>query len=75
MSKNRGNQSKKSTDNQGYFGPDITGVKVSNDYLRSQEVEQAIGNEQTSKWQRFKAFFQNGRLRFATGIIMLMTGI
>ena len=75
MSKNRGNQSKKNSDNQGYYGPDITGVKESNDYIRSREVEQAIDNEQMSKWQRFIAFFQNGRLRFATGIVLLLTGV
>ena len=74
MSKNRGKQSKKSNDNQD-FNPDISAIKESNDYIRSQEVNQAIDNDQQSKWQRFIAFFQNGRMRFATGIIMLMTGI
>ena len=75
MSKSQGTPNKKINENQGYFNPDISGVKKSDDYRRSREVEQAIDNENVSKWQRFKAFFQNGRLRFATGIIMLLTGI
>ena len=75
MSKSQGTPNKKMNENQGYFNPDISGVKKSEDYRKSREVEQAIDNENVSKWQRFKAFFQNGRLRFATGIIMLMTGI
>ena len=75
MSKSQGNPNKKMNENQGYFNPDISGVKKSEDYRKSREVEQAIDNENVSKWQRFKAFFQNGRLRFATGIIMLMAGI
>ena len=62
-------------DSQGYYGPDISGVKKSKDYLKSREVEEAIDNENVTKWQRFKAFFQNGRLRFATGIVLLLTGI
>ena len=75
MSKSQGNPNKKMNENQGYFNPDISGVKKSEDYRKSREVEQAIDNENVSKWQRFKAFFQNGRSRFATGIIMLMAGI
>ena len=75
MSKSQGNHNKKMNDSQGYFGPDISGVKKSKDYIRSREVEEAIDNENVTKWQRFKAFFQNGRLRFATGIVMLLTGI
>ena len=75
MSKNKSNPSNKIVDNQGYYNPDITAVKKSDDYLRRQEAEQAIANEGVTKLQRFKAFFQNGRLRFATGIIMLLTGI
>jgi len=75
MSKNKSNPSNKIVDNQGCYNPDITAVKKSDDYLRRQEAEQAIANEGVTKLQRFKAFFQNGRLRFATGIIMLLTGI
>jgi len=75
MSKSQGNHNKKSSDNQGYFGPDISGVKQSEAYRKKREVEEAIDNEKVTKWQRFKAFFQNGRMRLATGIIMLMTGI
>ena len=75
MGKNKVKHNSKITDNQGYYGPDISGVEKSEDYRKRQEVEQAIENEHVTKWQRFMAFFQNGRLRFAVGIIMLMTGI
>ena len=75
MSKSQSNHNKKMNDNQGYFGPDITNVQKSEEYRRSREVEEAIDNERLSKWQRFMAFFQNGRLRFVTGIILLLTGI
>ena len=75
MSKNKGNQNNKTSDNQGYNYPDISGVQQSEYYRKKLEAEQAIENENVTKWQRFKAFFQNGRLRFATGIIMLMIGI
>ena len=75
MSKNRSNHNSKVSEDQGYFNPDITNVKKSNDYLRRQEAEEAIDNENVTKWQRFLAFFQNGRLRFAMGIILSLTGI
>ncbi len=75
MSRNQGNHHKKTSENQDFFHPDISGVQKSEDYLKRQEVEQAIDNENVTKWQRFLAFFQNGRLRFVTGILMLMTGI
>ena len=75
MSKNKGNQNSKISDNQGYNYPDISAVQKSEDYQRKLAAEQAIDNENLTKWKRFKAFFQNGRLRFATGIIMLLTGI
>ena len=65
----------KTKDNQDFFHPDISGVQKSEDYRKRQEVEQAIDKENVTKWQRFLAFFQNGRLRFVTGILMLMTGI
>ena len=63
MSKSQGNHNKKMSENQGYYGPDISGVQTSED------------NDKLTRKQRFMAFFQNGRLKFATGIIMLMTGI
>ena len=75
MSKNKGKQNKKISENQGIFNPDISGVKKSDDYRKSLQVEEAIDRENVTRWQQFMAFFQNGRLRFATGIIMLMTGI
>ena len=75
MSKKQGNHNKKASDNQGYFNPDISGVQQSEEFLRKKQVEEAIDNEGITKWQRFMAFFQNGRLRFATGIILLLTGV
>ena len=75
MSKNQNNHNKKMSDQQGYFGPDISAVKKTDDYRKSREAEEAIAREGQTKWQRFMAFFQNGRLRFATGIILLLTGI
>ncbi|MBQ3731104.1 MAG: hypothetical protein IJS04_05130, partial [Muribaculaceae bacterium] len=69
MSKNQNNHNKKMSDQQGYFGPDISAVKKTDDYRKSREAEEAIAREGQTKWQRFMAFFQNGRLRFATGII------
>ena len=75
MSKSQGNHNKKMSENQGYYGPDISGVQTSEDYRKRQEVERAIDNDKLTRKQRFMAFFQNGRLKFATGIIMLMTGI
>ena len=76
MSKSPGNHNKRITDNQGYYShPDISGVQKSNEYRKRQEVEEAIDKENQTKWQRFMAFFQNGRMKFATGIIMLLTGI
>ena len=75
MSKSQGNHNKKINDNQGYFNPDISGVRKSEDYRKSREVEEAIAAENVTRWQRFKEFFKNERLRFATGIIMLMTGV
>ena len=74
--KSKGTRSRKTNDNQqGDFNPDISAIKQSNDYIRSQEAERGIENSQKTRWQRFKAFFQNGRMRFATGIVMLFTGI
>ena len=75
MSKNQNNHNKKMSDQQGYFGPDISAVKKTDDYRKSREAEEAIAREGQTKWQRFMAFFQNGRLRFATGIILLITGV
>lgn len=76
MSKSQRNHNKKQVnDNQGYFGPDISGVQKSEDYRRARELEEAIAGENVTRWQRFMAFFQNGRLRFVTGIILLLAGI
>ena len=75
MSKSPSNHNKKMNDNQGYFGPDITNVQKSEEYRKAREMEEAIDGKGMTKWQRFKAFFQNGRLRFVTGIILLLIGI
>ncbi len=75
MSKNKSNKNKKIADNQGIYNPDISGVKKSDDYLKLREAEEAIANENVTKWQRFMAFFQNGRIKVGMGIIMLFTAI
>ncbi len=75
MSKNKSNQSKKINDNQGFFNPDISGVKKSEDYRKSREVEEAIDNENVTKWQRFMTFFKNGRIKVGMGLILLFTAI
>lgn len=75
MSKSQANHNKNMSENQGYYAPDISGIQQSEDYRKRQEVEEAIDKEKVTKWQRFKAFFQNGRMKFAIGILMLLTGI
>ena len=75
MSKSQSKRNNNMSDNQGYYGPDISGVQKSEAYRRSREVENAIDNSKVTRWQRFLAFFQNGRMKFAIGIIMLLTGI
>ena len=71
MSKNKANNNK----DQGYYNPDISGVQQSEDYLKKREAEQAIDKEKLTKWQRVKAFFQNGQFRLGMGCIMLLVGI
>ena len=75
MSKNKGNQNKQMGDNHGYYNPDITGVERSEAYLRRLEAEEALENENMTKWQRFTAFFKNGNFKFVTGIILLFLSI
>ncbi len=75
MSKKHNKPTKKATDNQSYFGPDISGVQKSEDYLKRLEVEEAIDNEHVTKWQRVMAFINNGQFRLGAGCAMLMTGI
>ena len=75
MSKNKSNNNKSMSSNQGYYNPDISGVQQSEDYLKKREAEQAIDNEKITKWQRVKAFFQNGQFRLGAGCVMLITGI
>ncbi len=75
MGKSQSNHNKKMDEHQSYFNPDISGVKKSDDYLKRQEAEQAIDNENVTKWQRFTAFFKNGNFKFGMGIVMLFTGI
>ena len=75
MSKNKSSKNRQVSDNQGNYNPDISGVQKSEDYIRRQQAEQAIDNEDRSKWDRFKAFFENGNFKFATGILMLFTAI
>ncbi len=75
MSKNQSKSNKKIAENQGYYGPDISGVQKSDEYIKRREAEEAIDNENVTKWQRFTAFFQNGQFRLGAGCLLLMTGI
>lgn len=75
MSKKKNKPNKKATENQSYYGPDISSVKKSEDYLKRREAEEAINNENVTKWQRFLAFFQNGQFRLGAGCVMLLIGI
>ena len=74
MGKSLSNHHKKMDEPQGYFNPDISGVKKSDDYLKRQEAEQAMINENVTKWQRFTAFLRNGNFKFGLGIVMLFVG-
>ena len=75
MSKNKSEQKKQKNDNQVFYNPDISGVQKSEDYRKRRETEEAIDNENVTKWQRFMAFFQNGNFKFVSGIIMVFIGI
>ena len=75
MSKNKGKNNRQTSDNQGYYNPDISGVQQSEDYLRRQQAEEAIDKEKLTWWQRFSAFFKNGNFKFAMGILMVFTAI
>ena len=75
MSKNKSTKNKQIADNQGYFNPDISAVQKSEDYLRHQQAQEAIENENVKWWQRITAFFKNGNFKFAMGILMVFTAI
>ena len=57
------------------YNPDITNVIESEEYRQSQAERRAERNSKLTWWQRVTAFFKNGRIRMATGIIVLLTGI
>ena len=75
MSKNKANNNKKMSDSHGYYNPDISGVQQSEDYLKKREAEEAIDNENLTKWQRVKAFFRKEQFRLGAGCAMLLIGI
>ena len=75
MGKNKVNNNKKMSDSHGYYNPDISGVQQSEDYLKKREVEEAIDNENLTKWQRVKAFFRKDQFRLGAGCAMLLIGI
>lgn len=75
MSKSQNHNNKKRSDNEGLYNPDITAVKISTEYRKHQEAEEAIDKEKLTKWKRFKAFFENGNFKLACGIMMMLTGI
>lgn len=57
------------------FNPDITTITESEEYKRSLAEQSAADREKMTRWQRFTAFFKNGRTRFAMGVILLFLGI
>ncbi len=57
------------------FNPDITNVIESEEYRRSQAQKQAEQRSKLTRWQRVAAFFKDGRIRKALGIVMLLTAI
>ena len=75
MGKSQGNHNKKKDNRQGDFNPDISGVKESHDYIRSQEAEQAINKENIPWWRRITSFFQNSNFKLGLGLALLFVGI
>ena len=75
MSKKKGNHNRQATDNQDFYNPDISAVQQSEDYRKKLAAEEAIDNQNVTKWQRFTAFFSNGNFKFASGIVLVFTGI
>ncbi len=57
------------------YNPDISNVIESEEYRRSQAERQAQRRSELTAWQRFTAFFKNGRIRIALGIILLFLGV
>jgi len=57
------------------YNPDITNIKETKEYLRQQEAQKAIEQSQRTRWGRIKDFFSNSRMRFATGIALVIVGI
>lgn len=56
------------------LNPDISNITESEEYRRHVEEQVAIENGKLTRWQRFTAFFKNGRTRFAMGVILLFLG-
>ena len=57
------------------FNPNIAGVQESEEYKNKIAQEKAEQERNLTTWQRFAAFFKNGRTRFATGIILLLLSV
>lgn len=57
------------------YNPDISNVRESEEYIREQEAARQSSREKMTRWERFSAFFKNGRIRFAMGIILMLLGI
>ena len=75
MGKSQVNNNKRTEDDQSIYNPDISGVKRTDDYLRRQEAEQAMAEENVKWWQRYMGFVQNGNFKLFMGIVMLFVGI
>jgi hypothetical protein len=57
------------------FNPDISNIKESEEFKKSVAEQKAKEEEGLTRWQRIKAFFKNGRTRFAMGVILMLVGL
>ncbi len=57
------------------FNPNIETVRESAENIEYIEKRKAEERGRMTTWQRFMAFFKDGRFRFAMGIILIATGI
>ena len=57
------------------YNVDTSGVKESEENKRREAQREAEALASMTAWQRFTAFFKNGRTRFGAGIVLIIVGI
>lgn len=57
------------------YNVDTSGVKESEENKRREAQREADALASMTAWQRFTAFFKNGRTRFGAGIVLIIVGI